>query len=565
MKFIKGTILACRTKTERLIRRTIATVRVIASVSASVSIIVAALICVAVVIPPFPWLPEAGEAQSLLGTLLTAQAAITALTLAVTLFVVQGASSKRNSDDRMYREYMRRSWARIIFWSSISAVGVTGVTLLAESFLGTVAAPTLTQGFRNLILATMPAFATNLILAVLLLERTIRLSQPDNWQTLRREVNERDVQEAVQIYVDGLRDSESEANSSGARLPYSGEGSANEAIRSLLDDGREAMAERRHRDFIRILDSIEGLIAYSMDEVSEVGFEWNAPGAHPQWPPLRELSSHLNSFREDVLLGQDHDYLSRLLSFDYWILRESIQRRCGELFTVALANDRQNYEIAIRMDNGELLEFLRGRIFLNARFHLSGAISEEEYSYFKQLVTHQERLLNRALQIDSPTEYQRLHEGFEEFIKEAKVNVELGHGYEHQPAVRDQVSRLEKDYRISLMGLGGRAALLGKSGNIVDAAPYLDVVRGKHDHVESLADDIAGALTKANDDTIAITLWDNWEMEQAVSDEGFVLYPERYPLTWFAIRFIELSTEPRQGLDLHVRRIRYKEVTSIGV
>ncbi len=62
--------------------------------------LVAVLVAVALVVgpvamSPISWLPEAGKAGTLLGTLLTAQAAIVALTLAVTLFVLQGASGKR--------------------------------------------------------------------------------------------------------------------------------------------------------------------------------------------------------------------------------------------------------------------------------------------------------------------------------------------------------------------------------------------------------------------------------------------------------------------------------------
>ena len=69
------------------------------------------------------------------------------------------------------------------------------------------------------------------------------------------------------------------------------------------------------------------------------------------------------------------------------------------------------------MGNGDLLSILRGQIWLNAQYLLSNAISEEDYFYFKQMVTHQERLLNGAMQVDSTTEYQRLHEGFEGFIR----------------------------------------------------------------------------------------------------------------------------------------------------
>ena len=43
------------------------------------------------VFPPLNWLPEAKDAGPLLGTLLAGQSAIAALTLAVTLFLMQGS------------------------------------------------------------------------------------------------------------------------------------------------------------------------------------------------------------------------------------------------------------------------------------------------------------------------------------------------------------------------------------------------------------------------------------------------------------------------------------------
>ena len=553
MKSSAITMEGLRAKTIRQIRKSITAYRVLASVSVLVTI----LVYVAVVIPPFPWLPGNEKTESLLGTLLTAQAAITALTLAVTLFVVQGASNKRNSDDRMYREYIRRSWARIIFRGSIVAVGFTGAALLAESFFGTVSPPAFTPGLRNLLLATLPALIANLGLAALLFERMIRLSQPDNWQTIRLAVNQRDIREAIQIYVNRLRHPESEANSSIASFPQSVEGSASEAIRSLLDDCREAMTERRYGDFNRILTSMENLIAHAMDELSAAGFKWNPPGTQPQWPPMRELYGNLNSFREEIILGKDRDFLSRLLTFDYWILCQSIQQRRGELFTVALANDRQNYEIAKRVDIEDLHGMLSGRILLNAPVLLSDMVSEEKYPYFQLLVAHQERRLNGAVQSDSPTEYRRLHEEFEEFIRVTEIFMNSKQGY--QPTAIDQIRRLEQDYRLALMGLGGRAALLAGSGEIADANPYLDVVRGKHSRVEILADDIARAMTIANYDSKGFTLWDEWDMEQAKSFEGYWSYPERYPLTWFAVRLIELSAGSQQGLNLHGKAKQIKD------
>ena len=96
--------------------------------------VIAALVFAPIIAPPMPFLPEPGNAGAILGTLLTAQAAIAALTLAVTLFMMQGITARRDVDDRMYREYVRRSRVREILWGSLLAVGVTGVLFLWEEF-----------------------------------------------------------------------------------------------------------------------------------------------------------------------------------------------------------------------------------------------------------------------------------------------------------------------------------------------------------------------------------------------------------------------------------------------
>ena len=53
------------------------------------ALVTAGLIVGLVVMCPISWLPKTSEAGTLLGTLLTAQAAVAALTLAVTLFLMQ--------------------------------------------------------------------------------------------------------------------------------------------------------------------------------------------------------------------------------------------------------------------------------------------------------------------------------------------------------------------------------------------------------------------------------------------------------------------------------------------
>ena len=163
------------------------------------------ILLVLVATPPIEWLPPAGDASLLLGVLLTAQAAIAALTLAVTLFVLQ-AGARRDADDRVYQEYIAQSWVTAIFGGSVGAVGVTGLALVAEDF-GARGVPWLDArpGLSNLALAGVAAFVSNLILSVLLYQRALLLTRPDRWQELRLTVFRRDVSDAARAFAPRLR------------------------------------------------------------------------------------------------------------------------------------------------------------------------------------------------------------------------------------------------------------------------------------------------------------------------------------------------------------------------
>ena len=371
-----------------------------------VAVLLVVLVFVTVSIPPFPWLPEAGEAAGLLGTLLTAQAAITALTLSVTIFVIQGASSKQEADDRVYREYIRQSRVGKVFWSSLTAVVVTGATFLTESFFRDVPAFTFALGMRNMTLVAVIAFFVNLLSVAFLFHSAVRLARPHHWQTIRRDVNESDVRKAVRIFLSRYSRATAamelgELDSSVA-FPDPAEGSANDAIRALLDDGRRAMAERRLEEAKGVLNSIRELIAYAVEEIGSAGFEWSVPGSRPQWPPLKELGSNIYSFREEVNSRGDVDLAYELQSFDYWCMAEGMRRSCGELFTVGLDGCQHNYEIASRMDNRQLRKLFGEQFWGSNHSLVSNAISQENPLYVRRIVGHFEHLLNDAMQTGSP-------------------------------------------------------------------------------------------------------------------------------------------------------------------
>ena len=399
---------------------------------------------------------------------------------------------------------------------------------------------------QNLVLAAGIAFLFNLALAGVLFERAVRLSRPEQWQALRHDVNKRDVQKAIQAFLGRFQRAVAarEANEPNMTIlfPDPVEGSADEAIRALLGDARRAMSERRQQEFRRSLHSIEELVKYAMDQIGRTAIKWSAPGGQPEWPPLRELSRNLYSFREEVIRGGDRDYILDLLGFDYRLTTQGIREDCGELFTVGLNGYRWNYHIANRLGGGEFREMLRDRFFLNAdshMFHASRvhASPGEVFPYAMEMMRQQERLLSEAMHNDQSNDYGQLHRGFE-----ASLHATHWGTNNWPPSEGSELyQQLEREYRIALMGIGGRAVLLAQSKKVADANPYLDVGRRAYAHLGPMADDLAHSLSYG--DSPGFSLWQEWETEGALPYQTIGISAERYPMSFFALRLMELSSE----------------------
>ena len=514
-------------------------------------LLVAALVVVPLEAPPLTWLPAAEDSLPLLGPILGAQAAIAALTLAVTLFVMQGVRSREDTDGRVYSEYVRQSRVHLVFRGSLIALGVTGAVLLAEKFISeSPKAVAATPGLPNLALLATLAFLGNLALAAVLFEKAMRLARPDQWQALRLEVNRRDVRDAVQSF---LKRGRRAAASQGATepnwadwFPDPGEGSANEAVQALLDDARRAMDERRLGQFKSSIESVKELVTYAMDEIEDEGLKWSPLGSQPQWPPLRELGGNLYSFREEIIRRGDRDYVHVLLGLDYSLLSSGVRRRCGELFSAALQGYRWNYEIVCRAGNDELHEFIRDRVWEVADGIVLTNDIEDLGPYLAEMISHQERLLSVAMHGERPDDYESLHNAFQRVRRAVEVHRDVRGTARVEAA--DAYQELSQGYRIALMGLGGRAVLLAESGRISDPDPYLDVARGMSGDLWQLADDVAQAL--ARDVHTRVSLWSEWEMEGAESYEFRSVDTEKYPLFFFAIRLLELVADGTVELRL---------------
>ena len=501
---------------------------------------------------PIGNLPMASASTTLLGAILGAQAAITALTLAVTLFVMQGISARTDADERIFAEYVRRSWIRLIFRGSLLSVAATGIVLMAEQLIGdsgTIA--DMVPGMPNLVLIAAAALAANLFLAGALFERSVRFANPQIWRALRNDVNERDVRQAVRIFLGRFERalvSQSEDKPDWTVMfPDPGEGSANEAIRALLDDARRTMADRRQGEFTRALGSIRELVEYAMNEMEAYGIPWGSPGTAPEWPPLRELGRNLYSFREDVITEGTREYVFELLSLDYWLVSNGVRRSIGDLVTVGLDGYRWNYEISTRVGRVETHEMLRDRLFQNLEGLTFGREPDELAPLMREVIKHQERMLSDALHADRADDYQRLHDGFSLVLS----NVLQRWNLDRRPfAEADPVATiLAQEYRIALMGLAGRAAIVADSAVISDATRYLNVARQVYRRPAELGDDIASALI--GERHFGMSQWHDWEMQDHLPGQVVTVSAERYPLAFFAVRLMDISDDATLTLNLH--------------
>ena len=500
--------------------------------------------------PPFARLPEADASGTLLGNLLTAQAAIAALTLAVSLFVMQGTRAREDINDRLYREYLRRSWVTHIFWNSLLAVSITGVILLAESIMGE-SDPT--AGLRNLTLIAILSFVSNLLLSGILFAKAIHLSHPQQWRNLIQGLHKSDVATATQIFI---ARHERAASSLAANepdittmFPDPGEGSADEAVQGLLDAARRAMAERRRGALKESFDSIKELVEHAMDELERRDYAWGDPQAQPDWPPLRELGHNLYAFREHVIRQGDREYLFELLIFNTWLISTGIERRCGELFKVGLDGYQHNYQISSRVGSPELHDIIRGRFWLTAQSLTFDVEAKQAFPYIQEMIRHHERMLSEAMQSGRTDDFDSLNNGFGDFFEFLRWQWELDTNPTPEPA--SLYAALDRDHRIVLMGLAARAATLEETGKITDMSPYALPARRAFSNPGRLADDLAYAI-QSRERSASFSQWTEWDQQDSGQETGLIsVSPEKYPFTFFAIRMMEILTDPKPTINLH--------------
>ncbi|MYD65698.1 MAG: hypothetical protein F4X26_06950 [Chloroflexi bacterium] len=490
----------------------------------------------------YTWLPATGDAQQLLGVLLAAQAAVTALTLAVSQFSLQGVANRQNVDSRTYDEYVARSGVRWVFLASILGVAVTGGTLISETvgysevaFLSSAPSP------RNLLWLTIWSSAQNLAMPLLLFEGSLGRSRPDELRKLRRYVDERDVRRAIRAFltheeVDGP-------------VPNSEEAQANATIEALLRDAAIAMTEWRHSDFEWALSSVEALVECAIDELENGDFDWPSSDARASlWPPLARWD--MSRLREEVITSGRSWYQGELASLDPRLAALGIRRRSNDLVGTALRGSETSYVIASRVGNAEFRAIFREThwVYLRDAFP---AESREELPYLRGLARHYASLLFRSMHGGHLEDFREFHRGFAGMISNVRARERM-HG-RRRNARSDEgggaswVDSAVVDGRVVLMEVGGIGLLIDQPLGLSDSQAYLDVARSDYRGLELLANDVLRSVQLHESDRYFWT--DRLDSAPAVHwTESIPVNPA--PL-FVTLRILELASDPMPPLDFH--------------
>lgn len=518
------------------------------------SLIAASPLFFAFLAVPIDWLPPVSDAASLHGPLLAAQAAIAALSLAVVLFALERVSARPDADDRIFNEYVRRSRVWPIFVGSLGAVAATGLILIMSQLAGDGSADGETSPLRNLVLAAGAAFAASVVLPAILLGRTLRLALPSAWRDLRREVNERNVRNSVRAFIarqkrlqsGDLRDGEDPFFAQ--MIPDPGEGSADEAIKALLEDGRRAVDERRDSAFDRSLDSIVGLVEYAMDELRGHGWQWDEPGSEARWPPVAELHQNLHRLREAAIRRGDQHHAVGLVELGQRLTWLGMERGCGELFSLALQGWESNYDVAARVGNSEFRRLFRRWASESLNGIVLQGLGDWDPAFLADGVRHHARLLFLAMEYGHADDFDALSRDFATNWVSAKMLwSDSGQRRPDEASIRD----MESMHRYIMMGLAGCSMMLADRGRIAETHPYVQPTRSMFGSVEQLMRD----FVPARDSDWGLTfLWRNPEMAESGSAGFNWVGPGRYAIRFFLLRLLELATDRDQVLSLDLGR-----------
>ncbi len=237
------------------------------------------------------WNPLADAESTNLGSVLEAQAAMTAIFLAAMIFIVEAVHRREDLDDPLYEEFLSQSKARWIFSVAVWLTVSTSVLYLLgpiSGWLGSVDGP------RGDLLGLLSLVIAALIVLAFLL-RALHVLRPEEYRRLRREVTLKQVRAGARTFVQ-----ESETTIGQVRgiagIMSGPERLANRAIDRLIERTNQAIAADRVIDIREGTALIDEICAAILAELDDTRYVLPAVGdwQDRRWPNHKAILAGVN-------------------------------------------------------------------------------------------------------------------------------------------------------------------------------------------------------------------------------------------------------------------------------
>lgn len=238
--------------------------------------------------------PVGGADAGNLGTILGAQAAMTAIFLAAMIFIVEAVHRREDLDDPLYELFLRKSWARWVFcaavWLFVGTAIVYALGSATQWWADVGGSRGHILGLASLVIAALT------VLAFLL--RALHILRPATYRKGKREVTVAQVRAAVRARGQGSKRQRLLDRISRTRFGNFTEieTQANRAVDRVADDAHRAITNARLTDVREAIETLE-IVAATVVEEMEIVAE-KLPDALPDqrsdWPTYSSMSAGMH-------------------------------------------------------------------------------------------------------------------------------------------------------------------------------------------------------------------------------------------------------------------------------
>ncbi len=216
------------------------------------------------------WKPATDDGGSNLGSVLEAQAAMTAIFLAAMIFIVEAVQRRERLDDPLYELFLSKSWARLVFAAAVALLVGTALVYLLGPITGWVG---LLDHPRGDVLGIVSLVAAA-VLVLLFLLNALRVLRPEQYRPYRQEAVLDQVRRGARSQVQARSSpSSSERIRQITGVMNDPETQAARAIERAADHAHQAVERAQLTEIREGMELLELICSTIREELEDGGYE----------------------------------------------------------------------------------------------------------------------------------------------------------------------------------------------------------------------------------------------------------------------------------------------------